>query len=253
MGGDPKGLTEKRRAIRHLLRQDDPADAMASYYAYHHPDAKTSLFITPESGAVADGYIAVSRTGIDLFRPLVTMRLPTDRTPGLPGQQKAVDMIRRVLEPGRPVILNIPDRYLPLIQAIFTVQSQELLRLYILDRQRFEPIINVLVVRSDGPNNLPRFLINSNQGGESEVVASAALNWQSPNFAELAVNTRPQHRRQGWGRSVVAAMAQYLLDTHRTPLYVASDENEPSIQLAESVGFVDTGRRDVLIQGFVNE
>ena len=32
------GIQDKRRAIRHLLREDEPADAMAAYYALHHPD-----------------------------------------------------------------------------------------------------------------------------------------------------------------------------------------------------------------------
>ena len=29
------GIQDKRRAIRHLLREDDPADAMAAYYALY--------------------------------------------------------------------------------------------------------------------------------------------------------------------------------------------------------------------------
>ena len=74
------GIQDKRRAIRHLLREDDPADAMAAYYALYHPDDKTTLVVPPTTeGQRANGYVALSRTGIDLFRPLVTMRLPTDR------------------------------------------------------------------------------------------------------------------------------------------------------------------------------
>ena len=242
------GLQDKRRAIRLLLREQEPADAMAAYYAFHHPDDKTTLILPPAAGEGirADGYVALSRTGIDLFRPLVTLRLPTDRNPN--AAQDAADLLRLALGSGQPVILSAPVRYLPLLQAFFDIQSEEYLRLYALDARRFEPIVNVLVTRSTGPGNLPRFAIRSSQSGEEEVVASATLNWQSPVFGEIAVSTRPQHRRQGWGRSVVAALSQYLIDSGRTPLYVVAEENAASMQLAESVGFTDTGVREVMLQ-----
>ena len=242
------GLQDKRRAIRLLLREQEPADAMAAYYAFHHPDDKTTLILPPAAGEGirADGYVALSRTGIDLFRPLVTLRLPTDRNPN--AAQDAADLLRLALGSGQPVILSAPVRYLPLLQAFFDIQSEEYLRLYALDARRFEPIVNVLVTRSTGPGNLPRFAIRSSQSGEEEVVASATLNWQSPAFGEIAVSTRPQHRRPGWGRSVAAALSQYLIDSGRTPLYVVAEENAASMQLAESVGFTDTGVREVMLQ-----
>lgn len=244
-------LKSKRRAIQHLLRETDPEDAMAAYYACHHPDEKTSLVLSPESvdlnpGSPADGYVALSRTGMDLFRPLVTMRLPVGRDPR--AGQNAAELIGRAFSPGQPVILSIPVHYRPLIDALFDVQTEERLRLYSLDPAHYEPIVNILVTRSTGPGNLPRFAIRSSQGGAEEIVASASLNWQSPRFGEIAVNTRPQSRRQGWGRSVVAAMSGYLIENGRTPLYVVSEENDASIALAESVGFADTGAREFLLQ-----
>jgi len=244
-------LKAKRRAIRHLLAERDPADAMAAYYAFHHADEKTTLVLWPEGveqSAIghADGYVALSRTGIDLFRPLVTMRLPTDRDAF--AAQAAADLLHLAFAPGQPAIMAIPARYRPLIEALFDIHSEEWLRLYALDVGRFEPIINVLVARADGPTGLPRFTIRSSQRGEDEVVASATLNWQSPRFAEIAVNTLSQYRRQGWGRSVVAALCAHLIDSGRTPLYVVSEENNASIQLAESLGFIDTGSRELLIQ-----
>ena len=249
-------LRAKRRAIRHLLRESDATDAMAAYYAFYHPDEKSTLIIGPEGfetnpAAHAGGYVALSRTGIDLFRPLVTMRLPIDRDPN--AAEEAADLLERALAPGQPVILTIPFRYRALIDALFDVQSEESLRLYELNPDRFEPIINVLVTRSTSPGGLPRFSIRSNQDGEEEVVASASLNWQSPHFGEIAVNTRSQFRRQGWGRSVVAALSGYLIDNGRTPLYVVSEENSASVSLAESVGFTDTGAREYLLQASLKE
>lgn len=249
-------LAAQRRAIRRLLGERDPADAMAAYYAFYHPDDRTTLVLAPEgveAGAIghADGYVALSRTGIDLFRPLVTMRLPTDRDPA--GAQAAVDLIGRALAPGQPVILNVPARYRPLIDALFDVQAEETLRLLALAPEQYEPLINVLVARDSGPGGLPRFIIRAAPNGREEVVASASLNWQSPYFAEIAVNTRPQYRRQGWGRSVVAALSGYLLDSGRRPLYVVSESNEASAALAESVGFSDSGVREYLLQATLKE
>lgn len=235
-------LAEKRRALRHLLDERDAADAMAAYYAFYHPDDKTQLFLQPPDAARAQGYVAVSRTGIDLFRPLLTMRLPLD------DLNASTTLIHNTLRPGTPVIIHVPDAYGPLIHALFAVNVEEQLRVYALDRGRFEPVINVLVVQSTTPDGLPRFIIRSQTEG-GQVVASAGLNWQSRYFADIAVNTDPSHRRQGWGRSVVAAMVQHLLESGRTPLYVVAAGNTASMQLAESVGFVDTGVRRFILQG----
>lgn len=243
------GLVGKRRAIRHLLHEQDPADAMAAYYAFHHPDAKTSIVITPEEGARADGYVALSRTGMDLFRPLVTMRLPVDQGPQ--GYGASLVLLRRALGPGLPVFLSVPQRYMPLVRAVFDIQAEDLLRLYRLDPQRFEPVINVMVVQSTGANGLPSFLIQSRQSGEMETVATASLNWLSPHFGEIAVMTKPEHRRQGWGRSVVSALSSYLLENGRTPLYAVSESNSASLQLASSLGFVDSGAREYLLQAAI--
>jgi len=244
-------LAAARRALRHLLREREPADALAAYYALYHPDDRTSLVLSPGDVAAkaigqADGYVALSRTGIDLFRPLVTMRLPTDRDPA--AVEAAVELLQRALPSGQPVILHVPLRYRPLVDALFDVQSEERLRLYVLDPARYEPIVNVLVTRATGPGDLPRFTIRTAQSGTEEVAATASLNWLSPQFGEIAVSTRPQFRRQGWGRSVVAALCGFLIDTGRTPLYVVAEDNAASIQLAESVGFVDTGTRDFMLQ-----
>lgn len=248
-------LKEQRQAIRPLLRERDAVDAMAAYYAFYHPDEKTTLVLWPEgagesTGGRADGYVALSRTGIDLFRPLVTMRLPTDRDTF--ATQAAADLLHLAFASGQPVILNVPARYRPIIAALFDIHSEEYLRLYALDARQFEPVINVLVTRTDGANGLPHFTIRSSQNGKEEIVASASLNWQSPRFGEIAVNTLSQYRRQGWGRSVVSALSNYLIESGRTPLYVVSEENDASIHLAESLGFVDTGGRDLLLQVTVN-
>lgn len=236
-------LATLRRAIRPLLDERAPADGMAAYYAFHHDDARTALTIWPPDAARATGYIAVSRTGMDLFRPLVTMRLPADH-------DEAAALMYRALPEGAAVLLNAPEEYAPLLAAFFEVQTERRLELLVLRPEHFTPIVNVLVTRADSPNRWPRYIIRrTDADGRHEVAASATLNWQSPIFAELAVRTSSSHRRRGWGRSVVAALVQHLLGEGRTPLYVVADDNEASRRLAESVGFRDSGVRERLIEG----
>ncbi|MCP4356812.1 MAG: GNAT family N-acetyltransferase [Chloroflexi bacterium] len=235
-------MAERQRGIRHLLDEQNPADAMAAYFAFYHDEAKTILRPYPSETNRAEGYVCLSRTGMDLFRKLVTMRLP------LSDMQASTDLIYQAMQPGSAVILSIPEPYNPLIQALFEVASEEKLRLFALRATRFEPIINVLITQDRGANGLPRFLIRDRQNS-NVAAASAGLNWQTRRFAEISVNTHPQYRRQGYGRSVVAAMANYLLSNGRTPLYAVSEGNQASIQLAQQVGFQDTLVRQMMIQG----
>jgi GNAT superfamily N-acetyltransferase len=234
-------LTSRRQAIRPLLDEKKPGDALACYYAYYHPDSKTGLFTTPTDAASARAYLAISRTGGDLFRPLLTMRLALD------DHQATADLIQTALPPEAPAILYAPENHGPLLHAFFQVQSEDRLRVLVLDRGRYQPVINVLVTQEVSPNGYPRFVIRSRQEGD-RVVASAGVNWQTPNFAEISVFTEADHRRQGWGRSVVAALCGYLLESGRTPLYAVSEGNRPSLQLAEQCGFADLGIRRLLLE-----
>jgi len=179
---------------------------------------------------------------MDLFRPLVTMRLP------IKEMETSADIIYHALEPGAELILNVPEAYGPLIHALFEVQTEERLLLFALKATRFEPLVNVLITQDKGANGLPRFVIRDRQN-DNVLVASAGLNWQSPRFAEISVNTHVQYRRQGYGRSVVAAMANYILSNGRTPLYMVVEHNHSSILLAQRVGFENTLDRFLLIQG----
>lgn len=235
-------LTASRRAIRHLLDEHSPADAAASYYAFYHPDGQTQLLPYPAAAERAQGYVALSRTGLDLFRPLLTMRLP------IQNMAASTEVIYQDLVPGTAVILLCPNAYLPLLRALFEIHSEEHLDVLVLDRSRFEPIINVLVSSSTGPNGLPRFIIRNTNSREQEVVASSGINWQTPYFADISVNTSPGQQRQGWGKSVAAAMVQYLLSNGRTPLYAVAPQNTASQQLARSIRFTSKGISKVILQ-----
>lgn len=246
-------LTEKRRQIRTLLYERSPADAQAAYYAFHHPDEKTQLFTLAGRDGLAEGYLCLSRTGMDLFRPLLTMRLPYSPTDAGVNPESAASLLCSAVPASASVIVSAPENYYPIVSALFEIQGEQRLRIMVLDQEKYKPIVNILVTQTETYNGLPRFLVRSAAGaggvGSAEIAASAGLNWRSPQFAEIYVHTKPAFRRRGFGRSVVAALVQNTLDSGRIPLYAVGAENSASIQLAESVGFVDTGATDVLLEG----
>jgi RimJ/RimL family protein N-acetyltransferase len=246
-------LADKRRAIRSLLDERDPADARAAYYAFHHPDEKTQLVTPGTAQNGATGYVCLARTGVDLFRPLVTLRLPKSRTTGELDIEAATALVYDAIPVGSAVILSAPVEYRPVLGALFEVHREEQLRIFVLDRGRFRPIINVLVTQSETYNELPRYVARQSASGQigsrGEILASAGLNWSSTYFAEIYVHTKAPHRRQGLGQSVVASIVQHTLDSGRKPLYAVNVDNQASVQLAESVGFVDIGITETMIEG----
>jgi GNAT superfamily N-acetyltransferase len=239
--------------VRSLLREREPVDAVEAYYALHHGVDRTTLHLYPPGADRVRGYACISRTGMDLFRPLVTMRLPSDDGPDAIDLEASRRLLEEAIPADMPVILSGPASYASLLRALFTIHREDELTLFVLDRGRFEPIINVLLTRTTDYNNLPRFVIQRSVSEEataaSRVMAAAGLNWQSPHFAEIYVYTMTTHRRQGLGRSVVAAAVQHVLESGRIPLYVTSSSNLASIQLAEATGFVDLGIRRFLGEG----
>lgn len=114
----------------------------------------------------------------------------------------------------------------------------------VLDSGRYEPLINIYVVRSAGPNGLARAVIRKN----GEMVATAGINWETANFAEINVETSPAARGQGYGKSVVSALCHWIMESGKKPIYIVSADNQASLQLAETVGFVDIGIRTSFIR-----
>lgn len=229
-------LERVRPRVRPLLDTRSSADALASYYALYHAPDRSELFIHPERAAAgtepADGFLVRARTGLDLFRPLVTFRAANESV--------VAALVERGLQPGRPTYLTVPDRLAFWANKHLTVTEAELHRVYRLNPRRAEPILNVLVVTSTGADGLPRCEIRAGD----RAGALAGINWQSPEFAEVYVYTDAAVRGRGWGKSVVSALVGLVGRSGRTPLYVVAESNEYSIRLAEAVGFDDTGQRE---------
>jgi RimJ/RimL family protein N-acetyltransferase len=234
----PTSLDQLRSVVRSLLDERSTADALAAYYALHHPADRTELFVQPgePSGGPPRGFLVRARTGMDLFRPLVTGRLRDDET--------ARALFERGLIPGRPVYLTLPEAEARWANKYLQVTDAELHCIFRYAPEKYQSEINVLVVTSTGPDGLAHCEIRaSDRAG-----AVAGINWQSPRYAEVYVYTEPAVRGRGWGKSVVKVLVGLILKSGRLPLYVVAESNEYSIRLAEAVGFIDTGQREFVGQ-----
>jgi len=231
-------IDQLRSVIRPLVDDRSTADALAAYYAFYHPADRSEIFVHPPEPAAGPvrGFLVRARTGMDLFRPLVTGRLPDDET--------AQALFERGLLPGRPVYLTLPEAEARWANKYLQMTEVELHRIYRYAPEKYQAEINVMVVTSSGPDGLPHCEIRAaDRSG-----AVAGINWQSPRYAEVYVYTDPAVRGRGWGKAVVRTLVASILKSGRLPLYVVAESNEYSIRLAEAVGFEDTGHREFVGQ-----
>lgn len=233
-------LVEKRGQLKRAgtLSLSDPKDALAAYYALYHEPRRTQLWLH-RRGSEVEGLVAVCQTGQRLFQPTVVLRAP-DMVMG-------VELLRQALVPGRPYYLITIPQLAPSIETVVDLQRPEHNRVYVLDVTRFKPIINVLVRPDHAPDGSRRFVVRS--GSQMEVVAVSGINWRSPHFAEVFVYTEAAARGRGWGKSVLSACTGYLMREGVRPLYIVEEDNQPSIWLAESLGYVDDGAREFAGEG----
>jgi predicted GNAT family acetyltransferase len=154
-------------------------------------------------------------------------------------------LLRSALQANRPYHIIVPVTLAGAVREEMEVTRSSLARIYRLDPTRFQPVINVLVQRTDTPDSLPRFQIES----QGQTMALAGVNWRSPTFAEIFVYVHPRGRGRGWGKSVVSACTAALLNDRVQPLYTVEEGNEASVHIAESLGYVDTGLRQFVGEG----
>lgn len=225
-----------RESARDLLNEFDAADALASYYALYHDPQRTTLFVHRNTEDVVDGFLARCQTGFDLFRPLVAMRVR--------GSGALPVLLESGLSPGHPHLIALPARLAEQVTthvALSEVARNLILRL---EPARFRPVINVLVARSQDLSGNPRAIIRRGD----QTVASAGVNWRSPIFAEVYVQVDAAFWSRGYGLSVLSAVVEELLKKQAMPIYAVERSNEASRKLAQEIGFVDTGAREVMAQ-----
>jgi RimJ/RimL family protein N-acetyltransferase len=73
---------------------------------------------------------------------------------------------------------------------------------------------------------------------DGEVAADASISDIDWGGGNLAVWTGKKHRRKGFGAAVTARAAAWCFTNDVIPIYWVHEENEPSIRLAKSLGFV---------------
>ena len=229
-------LDAQRQAVRALLNEFDAADALASYYALYHDPERSALFTHHDGEGRLVAFLARCQTGFDLFRPVVTLRVR--------GGEVPPELLREGLLPGRPYLLIAPARMVSKLKQYLDITDAALYRVLRLDPARFHPVVNVLVQQRLDANGNPFCEIRRGE----RVMAVAGVNWRSPVFAEVYVHVGEESRGRGWGQAVVSACVATLLQAEVTPLYVVAERNAPSLALAERVGFVDTGGREVVAQ-----
>ncbi|MBN1317489.1 MAG: GNAT family N-acetyltransferase [Anaerolineales bacterium] len=241
-----ENLIQKRQSIQHLLNTHSPGDALANYYALNHPDDRTILNVHRNKDGRADGFLSICRTGIDLFRPLLTLKAE--------NQTIAAELLDTALPPKAAVIIAVPLDMAPIIDAFFTISGETSVQVYRLEPGNFEPIINVLVTRAPTPGGDPRFVVREqsfDRGAQPKgpTIATAGINWRSPQFADIYVHTEHRARGRGLGKSVVSSLCNWLLEQNITPLYSAGEENQQSISLARGLGFRPTGVKNFICDG----
>ena len=234
-GGEGVTLFTDRQDIAPLLRAHSPADAMATCYALYHSEARTRLTVCRDERERALGFAAVCQTGFDLFQPLVVLRAPAERV------EIAAWLLRNTLAPMRSYHVVVPPVLAPAVEAELNVQAAATHLVFEARRADFQPVINVLVTSSRGPDGAMRFAIRAADG---TVVAESGINWRTEEFAEVFVHVELAARDRGLGKSVVSACTVHLLESNLRPLYIVDENNAESVSIAEALGFVDTGARE---------
>lgn len=229
-----------RQSIAPLLRAHSPADALAAYYALHHSELRTKLTVCRDERKQALGFAAVCQTGFDLFQPLAVLRAPVDRA------DVVAWLLRQALSPMRPYHVVVPPALAPTVEAELSAQAAATHLVFEARRSDFQPVINVLVTSSRGPDGGARFAIRAADG---TVVAESGINWRTEEFAETFVRVEAAARGRGLGKSVVSACAAHLLESNLRPLYIVDESNAESLAIAEALGFSDTGVREQIYTG----
>jgi ribosomal protein S18 acetylase RimI-like enzyme len=232
-------LSLERKRIRELVDDSDIKDAPSAYYALFHDPQKSDLHTAVNGDGKTVGFVGSFQTGQDLFRRLVTMKCQQ--------VDVAKELLAETLVVGRHYLFFANLSQLQVLDGNLQLENERILEIYRLETIRFQPEINVMVVHKQAPNGTPRCEINSSGYG-----AVAGVNWMSPGFAEIYVQVDEATRGRGWGKSVVSALTETLLRMGRTPLYLVESNNVASRQLAEGVGFVNTGSRQVFADAIYN-
>ena len=95
----------------------------------------------------------------------------------------------------------------------------------------------------------PRFDIRPQQKGR----AAAGVNWVGEPFAEIYVEVEPSAKAEGYAKSVLAALSEYLLQQRKIALLRVSEDQAGIRQVAIRLGFRPTGVRLLYAQALLKQ
>jgi len=226
-------IDAERLKVRSMLSLSASGDALYAYYAFYHDPGRTELHVHEDAKGRVDGFVAVCQTGQRLFQPTVVLRTP--------DVDVAADLLHEALEPGRPYYLITTPDLEDAVSSVVVMSQPHTSRVYEIDLSRFEHTVNVLVVAEEGIEGRPRFLVRA----RDEVVAEAALGWKSPDFAGINVQVTASARPRGFGQAVLSACTRWAVRSGLHPLVIVEVGDEYTTHLVESVGYVDSGAREL--------
>ena len=227
---------DERQRLSALLDEQSAGDAAAEYYALHHPREKTRLYTVASNQGQPKGFMAVARTGLDLFRPLLVPFV---------GQSEALHaLLAQVVPEIGAGILRIPAHQFPWLDDIVAVDEVTRFEILRLAADQFEPTLNVLVVESPTPDGTPRYEVRTADGE----FAAAGINWMGGRFAEVYLQASAGARRRRLTRSVMSAMLGRLLGQRRHPLHLVRDADPAARTAAFQLGFRPTGLSVAMVE-----
>jgi hypothetical protein len=229
----------ERGLLAPLLDQQSASDASAAYYALRHPAERLQLLADFSGPDTVRGFLAVARTGLDLFRPVA---IPFAAHPSALN-----NLLRAGLKPGQPVLLFLPVEQQPWVEGIVELSESKIMSLLRLDPGVFEPVLNVLVTSTQSPEGLPRFEVRTPSG----LHAASGLNWRGDRFAEVYVESDAEGRSRGFARSALAAMVGQLLSERLLALYRVDELDSQAAADAHRAGFRRTGERTLVAQAML--
>jgi hypothetical protein len=228
---------EDRALLEPLLNQRSASDAIITYYALKHPARKVNLFAALGSGGVPTSFLVMAQTGMDLFRPLVI--------PFVASSEALNQLMDIAIAPDRPFILQMPLEQKDWLDSSFELSHTRTAELLRLDPGVFEPILNVLVLEVNTPDDYSRYEIRSTSGAH----AASGVNWVGDEFAEVYVEFDKEAIERKFAVSVLSAMSNKLLEQKHIPLFLREDEGGVTYHSLESVGFRSTGFRLIMADG----
>jgi GNAT superfamily N-acetyltransferase len=85
---------------------------------------------------------------------------------------------------------------------------------------------------------------------DGEIASWAAITDIDFGGGNIAVSTRAEYRKKGYGRACVAKATDWCIENDLLPIYLVAESNEPSVRLAESLGF-EIRSREIVVMDLV--